>query len=211
MLIILLGVPVCAAILTAFPLLFLVSLDEGPPLTHADLLQGSIFCLGAVVVVSISVTAFMRARSEGGSALGRFPLSIPLLVLLGIGGGGKFGWDVSATRKIANDRHDAELCSQPGFWGADQATCLSRSRSCRRASWRTTPPARGDPAYEKLTADVVATRSRLDQEAMAKGKETGFGYDPPRFYDGLLETLSSSFEFAVYDRATMLCLFEARK
>lgn len=37
------------------------------------------------------------------------------------------------------------------------------------------------------------------------------GYDPPRFYDGLLETLSSSFKFAAYDRATMLCLFEARK
>lgn len=210
-LIVLVGVPVCAGILTAFPLLWVMARTEGPPLPQKDLVAGIVFCLGAVVVVAMSVAAFMRVRSAGGSVVGWLPMLVPLLVLAGVAGGGKFGWDVAGDRREANDRHDAELCGEPAFWGVDQATCLTRARGCRQTSWRSTPPAKGDPAYGKLTAAIVATRGRLDQEAMAKAKESGFGYEPPRFYDGLLDTLSSSYEFAVYDRATMSCLFESRK
>ena len=133
-LIVLVGVPVCAAILTAFPTFFLMSQQEGPPLTRADLIQGSIFCLGAIIVVALSVVAFMRIRSGRRSEVGFLPMLVPVLVLAGIVGGGLFARKVGGSRRETNDRHDAELCDEPAFWGVDEATCLDRSRTCRMAS-----------------------------------------------------------------------------
>lgn len=215
-LIVFFGVPVCVAILTAFPVLWVMGELHGPPLPRNDVIQGFVFAVFALMVLAIAVRAYLRvtatgASADGGSEYGWLAKGLPFFVLVGLGLGGWFGWKVSSDRTRHDEEARVELCRKPELWGLDQAGCLIQSRTCRKAAW-SAPVPRNDPSLERLRTLLNAERIRIDQEQTAAIKAGAF-YDSEvsRFNDRLYETLSSSFTRAGFDRATMVCLLDAKR
>jgi hypothetical protein len=127
----LLGIPVCAGVVSAFLTFVVLGFTAGPPLEPRDLVAGLVSSVLAGIVLVVSSFATLRVRREGGTGVLAFlARAVPVLVLLGAGLGVDFALSVQEGRRSAEREDIVELCTFPSFWNTDAANCATRAEQC---------------------------------------------------------------------------------
>lgn len=152
----------------------------------------------------MALRAFLRVRRDGGQG-GAGPEFVllakgsPVLIALGIAGGCYAGWNIASSRVDADARSAAELCETPAVWNLDADQCARMLPECRKQAWAA-------PIHDHNQADV--TRIHRDLSARV---DTLNDLDARKPYLRALEQLTSNFEVADFNRATIVCLTAQKK
>ncbi|GAB5545099.1 MAG: hypothetical protein RLO52_12095 [Sandaracinaceae bacterium] len=123
-LLVLVAVPVCAALVVSIGVLSVYTLAVGDPVSAGEAAQAAIFFFGPLAVVGYSIYATTRAETSR-------PVLASLLVFGGVAGaaaGGWFGWGIVVEKRASMAARVLEACS----WG-DFADCEARAEGCVRA------------------------------------------------------------------------------
>lgn len=134
------GLPVCGAIVTAFALLAFRALTGGPPLEDRDWIAGAIFVVLAALGLLISLRAAWRVWKRGRTTQDEAPLLArvsPLLVIGGLVGGVFVGRAIERSAERSLERAVADSwCEEPALLGfRDVESCSAAGTPCLHEGW----------------------------------------------------------------------------
>lgn len=203
------GAPVLAglAVLASSAIVFLVQLvlsqSSGPPLEWSDLAGGGLTAGLSALVLIISLRAWLRVVQGGASAAPATARLVPVLLAVGLAGGGWFAWVVQSSRRAHLADVAVELCERPGFWRLGREACELKARACLDAAFRADEPpaAELEPLRGRVRTELERGRAE-DDVAARTGGDTGAA----AFAEKLWSRLNEPFSLGRKNRATLVCL-----
>jgi hypothetical protein len=211
-LIVFFGVPVCAAVVSSFPLVWLFAVQNDAPLSRGDLVAGAVFCVGAFAVGAVAFRAFLRVRrgDQGDAGLAWLAWAMPALIVVGLVAGVVFSVQIRGNMERSSRDTLVELCALPDVWGLDASNCPAKAAECRHQGAKA-PLGRNDQAYMPLLQKLQTTQKRIDDEQWKIEKNGGFrDSTKTQPYERLIDKLTWSGESGDIDRATLVCLSGAK-
>jgi hypothetical protein len=180
------GLPVCGAIVTAFSLFAFRALTGGPPLEDRDWVAGAIFVTFAVIGLAISIRAALRVWRSGTAATDEAPLLArisPVLVVAGLVGGVFIGKAIERSAESSLERAVGySWCEAPALLGfADVDACVAAGTPCLHEGWV-------DAGKWQTKADALVESLTVKRAGLMAAAE----YDDQsvRRLDGLLRELT---------------------
>ncbi|MDP3500694.1 MAG: hypothetical protein Q8S33_10190 [Myxococcales bacterium] len=171
------GLPVCGAIVTAFTMFAFRALTGGPPLEDRDLVAGFIFVFFAALGLIISSRAAWRVWKSGSSVGEEAPLLArisPLLVVGGLVAGVFVGRAIEQSAEGSLERAVRESwCEDPPLLGfSDVEACVAAGTPCLHEGWVSAEKWQGkaDELVESLKARRAAAMAapEYDDQAVRK-------------------------------------------
>jgi hypothetical protein len=169
------GLPVCGALVTAFTMFAFRALTGGPPLEDRDWVGGFIFVFFAAVGLLVSSRAAWRVWSGGSSAGDEFLARIsPVLIVAGLVAGVFIGRAIERSAEGSLERAVSESwCEDPTQLGfSDVAACVAAGTPCLHEGWVSAEKwqAKADALVESLRARRAAAMAapEYDDQAVRK-------------------------------------------
>lgn len=174
-LLLLVGLPVMAALAVGFPLLGVFALTGGPPLETADLVAGALFVGLSWLALFITGRAALRVwRGDGGSVLPTVVVrTSPVLMLLGVVLGVWAAFSLERSHEASSEELVAyDWCNEPT---SSAEGCEARAVACLHRAWA---GERVDAAsLARVQDSLTARRAALEQEAAAHRAQDRFFND----------------------------------
>lgn len=158
------GLPVCGAIVTAFTSFGFRALTGGPPLEDRDWGAGAIFMTLSALGLLISLRAARRVWVKGASGTDEAPLLArvsPLLVVGGLVGGVFVGRAIEHSAEGSLENAVGYFwCGDPALLGfPDAESCVAAGTACLHEGWVSAE--KWQPKADQLVESLKAQRARL--------------------------------------------------
>ncbi|HJL19814.1 MAG TPA: hypothetical protein RMH99_29390 [Sandaracinaceae bacterium LLY-WYZ-13_1] len=162
-LLVLLAVPVCAAVAVSVGVVSVDVLASGEPVGAAEVMQALVFLVGPLLVVGIALYV-TRNTAEAGIARRLYGGLLLAGAVAGAGFGGWFGWTIVEEKHAQLDARAAEACGWARAGGEEPPRCVERARACL-LEVRAHPPevARGFSAADAHEASPHVPRNAHDR------------------------------------------------